>query len=139
MKTTFRMVFAVEVKATGVDTKGKELTPAWMTASAHGLCEKIFRASGWAPFFENKRDALAAADLLAESVPEVVQTRILQKRHPANRTLWPKLNRLLDALEELGNGALDGWPVAVCREFAGHAVPLLEKALLGMRRRAVAP
>jgi hypothetical protein len=34
-----------------------------------------------------------------------------------------------------GNGAPDGWPVTVCREFAGHAVPMLEAASLRMRQR----
>jgi hypothetical protein len=134
-QNSFRMVFAVEIKAGGVDPKGRPTTPTWMLASASFFCKKIYEASGWAPVFESKRDAQAAADLIAEQVPAVVQTRILQKRHPAKRTLWPRLNRLLDALEEIGNGALDGWPATVRRDFATHAVPMLETALLRMRQR----
>jgi len=129
----FRVVFEIEVKAGGVSPSGRELKPEWTTASASGYCSKLFKDGAWPPVFKSKHDALAACDLIREASPNIVATRIVQKRHPANRTLWPKANRILDTLESLVTDTFEEWTRELRTEFATHAVPLLEGALDSMR------
>ncbi len=128
-----RWVFEIQVKAAGVSSSGKKLEPEWTTASASGFCDRLFRESGWPPAFSTKQDALAASDLIREASPNILATRVIQKQHPANRTLWPKPNKILDTLEMLAVEKFETWTRALRSEFATHAVPLLEGALVSMR------
>lgn len=128
-----RMVFEIQVKAAGVSSSGKKLEPEWTTASASGFCEDLYKQGGWPPVFASKQDALAASDLIREVSPYILATRVVQKAHPANRTLWPRANKLLDAIETVATRKFEEWTRELRQEFATHAVPLLEGALAAQR------